>query len=397
MDLSFDRTLKQTAVGPQTCSIQPEVPLSLLPDLSQGLNHTLQQHGAVLELPPRPSFTDIQVTSSAISLQWEVVAEGTDVANDRTLTYSLHCFADVPFKMKAKLSFKKRFVGTMVTPESGFEELSELSSESKNTFPSLPPSSLGSRNISLVTLGDKSHDQNPTTKSAESSHDKLDSAKSKADKEHGGPTALVLQPAGGKTITSLLPEPIRLPQPTDDTKLPQLVIHPVPGKAAPQPTNQNSTTAVANTQHVVSKVLNLPPLIVGSSSSKRGLDSDSSERLSISTSGGGALGGDSPMSTLGEEEDRSHHHGSSSLCSDSSEEEEEEEVGGGFQRRVNAFSDVGRFCHGYSFEEIYRGEQPSFQYSGMLAGASYYFRVCCHNASGWGPSSDTVKCTTVLT
>ena len=51
---------------------------------------------------------------------------------------------------------------------------------------------------------------------------------------------------------------------------------------------------------------------------------------------------------------------------------------------------------GFAFDEIYCGEDICFHYSGLLPGATYYFRVRCHNAAGWGPWSDTVKCTTAL-
>ena len=63
---------------------------------------------------------------------------------------------------------------------------------------------------------------------------------------------------------------------------------------------------------------------------------------------------------------------------------------------VNEFTNMGRFCKGYAFEEIYRGEKLNFHYSGLVPGATYYFRVRCHNAAGWGPWSDTIKCMTTL-
>ena len=64
--------------------------------------------------------------------------------------------------------------------------------------------------------------------------------------------------------------------------------------------------------------------------------------------------------------------------------------------KVNEYTELGRFCQGYAFDEIYCGEEASFQYSGLVAGASYFFRVRCHNAAGWGPWSDTVKCMTTF-
>ena len=66
------------------------------------------------------------------------------IALDCTLTYSLHCYADVPAKLKVRLGMKKRLM-SMVSPESGFEDMSDLSNESKSAFISLPPSALGKR------------------------------------------------------------------------------------------------------------------------------------------------------------------------------------------------------------------------------------------------------------
>ena len=63
---------------------------------------------------------------------------------------------------------------------------------------------------------------------------------------------------------------------------------------------------------------------------------------------------------------------------------------------INEYTNLGRLCGGFVFEEIFCGEQPNFHYSGLVAGVSYYFRVRCHNAAGWGPWSDTVKCMTTL-
>ncbi len=54
--------------------------------------------------------------------------------------------------------------------------------------------------------------------------------------------------------------------------------------------------------------------------------------------------------------------------------------------------DLGRYCKGYAFEEIYSGRETSFRYSGIIRGATYYFRICCHNAAGQGAWSNTYKC-----
>ena len=53
---------------------------------------------------------------------------------------------------------------------------------------------------------------------------------------------------------------------------------------------------------------------------------------------------------------------------------------------------IGCFCQGYAFEEIYYGQKNKFCYSGVVSGATYYFRVQCRNNVGEGPWSDTYKC-----
>jgi hypothetical protein len=53
---------------------------------------------------------------------------------------------------------------------------------------------------------------------------------------------------------------------------------------------------------------------------------------------------------------------------------------------------IGSFCKGYAFEKIYSGQKNKFSYTGIVPGATYYFRVQCHNNVGTGPWSDTYKC-----
>ena len=55
-------------------------------------------------------------------------------------------------------------------------------------------------------------------------------------------------------------------------------------------------------------------------------------------------------------------------------------------------NDLGRYCKGYAFEEIYSGRERMFHYSGIVRGATYYFRLRCHNAAGTGAWSNTYKC-----
>lgn len=353
--------------------MQSEVPLSLLPDITSSLVDTLHQHGAVLQLPPQPNIQTAQVKAKAISLMWSVEEEASDVSSDRTMTYSLHCHADVPFRTKVKLNFKKQFVRKMVTPESGFEEMSELSSESKNTFPSVPPSLLGSRNISLIKLQGNASNE---IKGSQSNDQKAND--------------LVLKPIPGN-ITALLPEPIRLPKVADNMKqTPQLLSNSPADRRRPTTTLQDNLFM----DHP-GAVLNLPPLVMN----KPTTAPTDSELLSITTSGvfgdsedasGNSQSRDSSvgrMSTVGEETKtaRMSRTDSSSSFSDLSTSEDlpQEE-----------YINVGRFCCGFAFEEIYNGEKTNFHYSGLVSGATYYFRVRCHNAAGWGPWSDTVKCIT---
>ena len=231
MDLSFDRALKKTINSPHF-TVQPDVPLSLLPDITPGIMQTISHHGAILQLPPKPQIFRIQVAANIISLEWKVQDQNTDVSSDRTLTFSLHCYGDIPYKLKRKLTFRKRRT-KIITPESGFEEMSELSSESKNTFPSLPASLLGSRNISLMMQVDREQVSNG---SKEMDHLIEDS-------EGLSSAGILLKPTGSKNIASLLPEPIRLPQKKDDqTKTPVRL-------SDTNPSNSGG-------------VLNLPPLVI---------------------------------------------------------------------------------------------------------------------------------------
>lgn len=370
MDLNFDRALRQTITSPHS-AIQPDVPLSLLPEITSSLLQTLNQHGSTLQLPPKPQFSNIQVATNTISLQWEAQDQNTDVSSDRTLTFSLHCYGDIPYKLETKLTFKKR-LRKLITPESGFEDMSEMSSESKSTFPSLPPSLLGSRTTSLVTQQDQ-NTLNPTKRTGDS-RDKMITEESE---EHESSESMG-KSCTGRTMLSLLPEPIRLPKRRENTRLPQLVMQSANASLSiPNPSTSDS-----------SGVLNLPPLIVSKQEQPMQLIS----MQSMATTSGvfeGSDDGNSPrMSTVDESEQSDQPK--TSQAESSSLSELSDEV------KMNEYTNLGRFCQGYAFEEIYCGEEADFQYSGLVAGASYYFRVRCHNAAGWGPWSDTLKCMTTL-
>ena len=396
MDTNLDRALKRTmlVMRPPT---QSEVPLSLLPDVTPTITEALGQHGAILQLPPRPSFLDIAVTTNTILLRWEFPQECSDVTADRTLTFSLHCHADVPLKLKSMISFKKQLIGNakQITPESGFEDFSGSSAE---PFPSVPQSLLGSRNISLIGLGrTDNNDAVGKTRDEVRNGNKMGvESLSHVDIE-GGSSRSKIDDQGrdqGEGTLRLLPEPVRQPQPkplttTKDTncKLPE-VVHPGVGpraKSSLLPSVLPSSASAAR--------LNLPPL----RQTHETLVEAEADQLSDSTTVSGTLADSddhqppSPSdSTHRKRKPRTEARGRYS--SDNSTSSLSESSSGAHN---STFTNVGRFCRGFAFDEIYNGEEPSFLYSGLLPGATYYFRVHCHNAAGWGPWSDTVKCTTV--
>ena len=371
VDLSCDRALRQTIASPHS-DIQPDVPLSLLPEITSSLVQTLNQHGAILQLPPKPQFSSIQVTTKTISLHWDVEDHSIDVCSDRTLTFSLHCYGDIPYR-QTKLTFKKK-LRKLVTPESGFEEMSELSSESKSTFPSLPPSLLGSRNVSIVTQQEQ--DANSHIR------DRTQIIKEEMEEHEPEPQAV-------RNIPSFLPEPIRLPKRREETKLPQLVTQ--SANASLNIPRLSAIQDASNGSNSSSKVLNLPPLIV-TKTGEQALQLASMQSV-ITTSGvfedSEEDGNSGHMSTVDESEQsdqpKSTHAESSSSLSELSTSNDV---------KIDEYCNLGRFCQGYAFEEIYCGEDTSFLYSGLVTGASYFFRVRCHNAAGWGPWSDTAKCMT---
>ena len=364
-DLSLERALSQTITSHPHSNVQPDVPLTLLPEITTSLLGTLNQHGAILQLPPRPQFKDSpQVATNTITLDWEVQDQNADVSSDRTLTFSLHCYSDIPYKTETKLTFRKK-LRKLVTPESGFEEMSELSSESKSTFPSLPPSLLGSRNVSSLTQ----QDMEVPAYSSLANRDHMITEEMEEQESASDPA---LKSQDRRTMPSLLPEPIRLPKRRDGTKLPQLVT---------QSAQSNSPLLHASTS---GGILNLPPLILSKQEQPLQLMSVQSV---ATTSGVFEADNHSGHMSAVDESDQSDPHktsrpGSSTSLSELSGDE------------VNEYTDLGRYCQGFAFEEIYCGGNTTFQYSGLVGGASYYFRVRCHNAAGWGPWSDTVKCMT---
>ena len=389
MDISFDRALKQT-MDSKMPAIPPDVPLSLLPNVMPSLMSSLEQHGAILQLPAKPEFEAIKVTANTISLEWKMPAES--VALDRTLTYSLHCYADVPAKLKVRLGAKKRIL-SMVSPESGFEDMSDLSNESKSAFISLPPSALGKR----LANQDLATNQNTALRSGDQQGPET-MPDTKQDQDIISEGHLVLKPSTGRNISSLLPEPIRLPKAIgSESKVPPAQL---PGASISKP-----RTLTEQDQFHSGALLNLPPLIVNKSSTQ-GIamprSESETELISVTTSGvfadsedGGTVTPtrelERRMSTVDEDRAPSGTKRRVSKTDSSSELSTTSE-----ELSINEYTNLGRLCCGFAFEEIFCGEQLNFHYSGLVAGASYYFRVRCHNAAGWGPWSDTVKCMTTL-
>lgn len=386
MDANFDRALKRTMLVTSSPT-QTEVPLSLLPDIAPTITEALSQHGAILQLPPKPTFLNTSVTTNSISLKWELPQEfSSDVTADRTLVFSLHCHTDIPFKLKSKISFKKQFVGNgkLITPESGFEDFSGSSTEPSSSFPSVPQSLLGSRNISLIALGKmenheagvKPPDQVTTSSKKlnleKNSHADTESAPSKSKVELG------------ERLPRMVPEPaVRLPvakpkaQARTDTKLPEMVKPGLGLRAMPSLLPSSSAA-----------LLNLPPLrqtyeTLAETETDQLSDSTTVSETQVESEDIHNSPNTNAIPKGAAERDATYSTDSISSLSESSSD-----------THNSTFTNVGRFCKGFMFDEIYHGEEFSFVYSGLLPGATYYFRVHCHNTAGWGPWSDTIKCTT---
>lgn len=362
---------------------QAEVPLSLLPDITPTITEALSQHGAILQLPPKPTFLNTSVTTNSISLKWELPQEfSSDVTADRTLVFSLHCHTDIPFKLKSKISFKKQFIGNgkQITPESGFEDFSGSSTEPSSSFPSVPQSLLGSRNISLIALGKMEHHE-----ASGKPPDQVTISSKKMDLESNSHVDIESGPSKskvelGERLPKMLPEPaVRLPKPKvqarTDAKLPEMVKPGLGSRAIPSLLPSSSAA-----------LLNLPPL----RQTYETLAETETDQLSDSTT---------VSETQAESEDI--HNSPNTVSKGAAERETRYSTDSisslsesSSDTRNSTFTNVGRFCRGFMFDEIYRGEEFSFVYSGLLPGATYYFRVHCHNTAGWGPWSDTIKCTT---
>ena len=311
---------------PHQITNQPEVPLSLIPDVSPQVMQLLQQHGAVLQLPSCPTFTVVMVTSNNISLQWSL-SDTEDVTMDTTLTYSLEYHARLPLTLTHYDSSRKSY---MASAESGFDDASTNSSSDYK-------SSQWGGNVSMVTATSTPH---------KGSHDPEipEHCEGKPKRPHHS----LLD----TNISPLLPAPVHLP--TKVGELPAIVT------TATKPIHQDN-----------SSVLNLPPLKSSAAAIPPAVD-----HVSNTTSGVFAESEDSvPMATRTQGE------------SPSSEDDSN------ISTHVSNYTNIGRHSNGIQFEEIYHGNAIQYNYSSTVNGAFYYFRLRCHNAAGWGPYSDIIKCT----
>lgn len=312
---------------PHQITNQPEVPLSLVPDVSPQVTQLLQQHGAVLQLPSSPSFIVVMVTSNLISLQW-LLSDTEDVTMDTTLNYSLEYHAKLPSTLTRYNSSRKSHMASL---ESGFDDASTNSSSDYK-------SSLWGGNVSMVTATSTPHKGSHDPEIPENDEAQLKKLHHSLD-------------TNKDTTSPLLPAPLHLP--TKAGELPAIVTR------VTKPSQQDS-----------SSLLNLPPL-KSSATAIPPVD-----HVSNSTSGVFAESEDSvPIAT--------RTHGETPSSDDESN----------ISARVSNYSNIGRHSNGMQFEEVYHGNASQYNYTSTVTGACYYFRLRCHNAAGWGPYSDIIKCT----
>ena len=386
MDNVLDNVLKQTASftpspynedNTQKSNMQL-LPVGLRPksELTSKLQQVLNQHGAVLQLPGKVVISNISVHSTSIVLRWELPDQNAEVTADRTLIFSLQCYADVPFKFKKDklVNFKKRFLNIGanspgLSQDSGYHQdgSSDCTSQSSDiksyNLPSIPASlrTSSSHNVSLITM------QTPDMKD---SNGKLEDHKEKLKTSNSNtPQGQVLQK------TPVLPQSVRLAQ----------------------------TTPAARASGAL---LSLPPLLTKDGASKV----NTRDIQSPSDSEHDPMSGSNLSGMLSDNEDTPRPNGQqqvsqpppppqlhtqmSSQTTDASSSNStlsDEPTETSNNHAIN----IGRFCKGYAFEEIYCGQDSQFSYSGIVTGATYYFRVQCRNAVGEGPWSDTHKCSII--
>ena len=401
VDTSLDVALKQSVTTPPTRG-QPEVPMILYPDITKAMTDDLERHGGILQLPPTPSFTEVKVATHTISLQWEAPDQnGGNITSDRTVTFSLHCFANQYHDPKHRAVLRQMPKPVHTTPESGFEDMAEnppLSTgelvkypplllpalvtdrrmqlvADPNAFPKMvgvtpgkvlsPPSHQGSERDPGLPPNKNNLGRFPPLKAGQSSMSETDDSASNDPKNlkclpteaadmaiaKGG--ALSGPPGGGP----------KQQKPTQ-LNLPPLIV------SKPQP---NAAKGRSHTEGTSSPAYSWSDTIFESAAS------DLSEVTPVPLTPSQGTAGDEGSTPDPSRDDKTES--TSSVESESSMHD-------------SGYTDLGRYCKGYAYEEIYSGDKMSFHYSGLVPGAIYYFRVRSHNAAGWGPWSDTIKCTT---
>ena len=335
------------------------LPLGLRPraELAQKLEQVLILQGAILQLPEMPTFTDIHIGTSSIFLTWRLEEENEEVASDSTLVFVLQCFADVPFKYKKEklATFNRRLVhntSALSPVDSGYQDgtsdASSQTSEAKvSTLPSIPDSLHNSRNVISLT----------TTQTPDRNASDIQSLTHRSDTPVGSERP-INQPAIG-------------PKPATRQDLNHLFSN--------SPVQTSQPTLAAKTSGAL---LNLPPLLTKTSEEGQTTvyNQSATEQDMVARS---------YHAKDGKLEDRTanYNEADTQTSSDSS-------VSSLHSNKLNQANAIkmDRFCKGFAFEEIYCGLNSSFTYSGVVAGATYYFRVRCRNAAGEGPWSDTYKC-----
>ena len=308
---------------PHQITNQPEVPLSLVPDVTPQVIQLLQQHGAVLQLPSCPTFTVTMVTGNNISLQWSL-SDTEDVTMDTTLNYSLEYHAKLPLSLTRYNSSMKSY---MASVESGFDDTSTNSSDYK--------SSQWGGNVSTATA----------TSTHKESHD---------IPEHHNEKPYNSLETNKDVISSLLPAPVHLPTKTGE--LPAIVT------TATKPGHQdNSSSSVLNLPPLKSSATAIPPAVDHVSNTTSGVFAESEDSVPMATK----TQGETPTS------------------------DDDSNISTHISNHIN----IGRHSNGIQFEEIYHGNTTQYNYTSTVNGACYYFRLRCHNAAGWGPYSDIIKCT----
>lgn len=313
---------------PHQITNQPEVPLSLVPNVTPQVIQLLKQHGAVLQLPSCPTFTVVIVTSNIINLQWSL-SDTEDVTMDTTLKYMLEYHAKLPSTLTTFNSSSRK--SHMASQESGFDDGSTNSGSDYK-------SSHWTGNVSMVTA---------TSSSAhKGSHDP---EIPEVDHNARPNRAQLLETRSTKrdVMSSLLPAPIHVNR---TGELPSIVAS----------TQQDSNSSMLNLPPLKSSATAIPPV----------------DHMSNTTSGVFAESEDSvPMATRTQGETPSSDDDST------------------ISTHGSNYVNIGRHSNGLLFEEIYHGDATQYSYSSLVNGACYYFRLRCHNAAGWGPYSDIIKCT----